>query len=139
MTTTHKRKHQTPNDNSAAVDAWMLTSHHPQQDLISSLRELFLSLSGEVAEGIKWNAPSFRTHEYFATLHLRQKRGLGVILHLGAKLKDLPEQGVRIDDPLGLLTWLGKDRAMFVVTDAKDVALNRAALHAVLIQWLDYV
>jgi hypothetical protein len=41
--------------------------------------------------GTKWNAPSFRTTEFFATLNLRAKDGVDrvwLVLHLGAKVKD---------------------------------------------------
>jgi hypothetical protein len=58
------------------------------------------------AEGIKWNAPSFRTVEYFATVKLREKKGIGVILHLGARARDLGPDGIVIDDPATLLEWL---------------------------------
>lgn len=57
-------------------------------------------------------SPSFRTTEYLATMNLRARAGVGLILHLGAKVRELPAGGLSIDDPAKLLTWLGKDRAM---------------------------
>ncbi|MBC3876028.1 DUF1801 domain-containing protein [Undibacterium flavidum] len=134
-----KIKHQTVNDTSAAVNTFMLSFQHPHKDMIESLRGLFLSLSINVAEGIKWNAPSFRTHEYFATINLREKQGLGIILHLGAKIKTLPEGGVQIDDPQHLLKWLATDRASVVLLDADDFVRKESALRAILLQWILYV
>jgi hypothetical protein len=134
-----QQKHSSANDTSAAVDMFMQSLQHPHSGLIESLRPLFLSLSKEVAEGIKWNAPSFRTHEYFATVNLREKHGLGIILHLGAKIKTLPEGGVQIADPQQLLKWLAADRASVVVLDAEDFVQKESALRAVLLQWILYV
>jgi hypothetical protein len=48
-------------------------------------RQIILDADASIAEGIKWNAPSFYTSEYFATIQLRAKDGVQVILHLGAK------------------------------------------------------
>jgi hypothetical protein len=92
-----------------------------------------------VQEGVKWNAPSFRTTEYFATTNLRAKAGIGVILHLGAKVRDLPPGGVQIADPAGLLKWLGKDRAMVEFADAQAFDEAKPAFQAVLRQWLRFI
>lgn len=127
-----------PADASAAVDAFMHALDHPHKDAIQALRRVLLELDPAVAEGVKWNAPSFRTTEYFATTHLRAKTGIGVILHLGAKARDLPD-ALRIADPAGLLTWLGSDRAMVAFADADDLHDKRDAFERVLRQWLDYV
>lgn len=132
-------KHKSKMDNSAAVDTFMRELRHPHLALIPPLRNLFLSMSDEIEEGIKWNAPSFRTHEYFATLNLREKKGLGIILHLGAKVKELPTTGVQIDDPDHLLTWLAADRASIVLSDLEDLNNKHVAIARVLQQWLLYV
>jgi hypothetical protein len=85
---------------------------HAHKSEIEALRKLMREVDPSVQEGIKWNAPSFRTTEYFATTNLRAKSGISVILHLGAKIRQLPAGGVVIDDPARLLKWLGKDRAL---------------------------
>ncbi|SFN38251.1 protein of unknown function (DU1801) [Dokdonella immobilis] len=98
-----------------------------------------LEVDPSVQEGIKWNAPSFRTSEYFATTHLRAKSGLSVVLHLGAKVRQLPSGGVAIEDPTKLLKWLGKDRAMVEFASAEKFNDARAAFQAVLRQWVQYI
>jgi hypothetical protein len=130
--------HAKPSDTTAAVDAFMAILQHPHAAQVQALRELVLGLHPSVAEGIKWNAPSYRTTEYFATTNLRAKQGIGLILHLGAKVRDVPG-GVAIADPDGLLTWLGKDRASVEFTGAADLAAKSPALRKVLAQWLGYV
>ncbi|MDH5829038.1 hypothetical protein QFW80_00675 [Luteimonas sp. M1R5S18] len=66
-------RHATPADTRAAVDALMATLTHPHKASIEALRAAILAVDPSIAEGVKWNAPSFRTHEYFATFHLRAR------------------------------------------------------------------
>lgn len=126
-------------DTSAAVDAFMATLVHPCKAEIEALRELFLGADPGIAEGIKWNAPSFRTSEYFATTNLRAKTGVGVILHFGAKARTVPAGGVAIDDPDGLLKWLACDRAMLEFADGDDLASKQPSLAAIIRQWIAHV
>lgn len=131
--------HTKPSDTAAAVDAFMARLDHPHRTAIERLRTLIPAVDPSIAEGIKWNAPSWRTGEYFATTHLRAKQGFAVILHLGAKMRDMPASGVAIDDPQQLLTWLGKDRAWIGFADAADLAAKAHALQAILRQWIAWV
>ena len=78
----------TKSDTTEAVSAYMAALEHPHKALVEALRRAVLGADPAIAEGIKWNAPSFRTHEYFATTHLRTKDGVGLILHLGARPRD---------------------------------------------------
>lgn len=121
-----------------AVVAFMKALDHPQKRAIEAVRQLILSVSSEVHEGIKWNSPSFRTTEYFATLNLRDNR-VWLILHLGAKVKDNATKGMQIADPTGLLKWLAKDRALVTFENVKDVVAKRAALKKVLREWIRWL
>jgi len=131
--------HNAPADTSEAVDKFMATLEHPWKDEIEAVRRLMLGVDPSVREGVKWNAPSFRTTEYFATTNLRSRAGVGIILHLGAKVRKLPADGVRIDDPMKLLKWLGKDRAMVEFGTSRDLGEKAAAFQLVLRQWIKYV
>ncbi len=106
----------------------MAALDHPFQAEIGLLREILLGADPAIAEGIKWNAPSFRTTEYFATTHLRGKGTVGLILHLGAKARELPPGGLKIADPAGLLKWLGKDRALLEFHSRAEIEAARTAL-----------
>lgn len=134
-----KVAHSTPADSTAAVDAFMAALVHPHKAEIEALRKLMLSVDPSVREGVKWNAPSFRTTEYFATTNLRAKTGIGVILHLGAKVRQLPPGGVAIEDPTRLLKWLGNDRAIVEFADAQEFNSSKAAFQAVLRQWVGFI
>lgn len=139
MATAGRPKHQTPADTSKAVSAFMLALDHPFKKEIEVLRRIILGADPSIAEGIKWKVPSFRTTEYFATMHLRAKGGIGVILHLGAKVRASSSPQVDIKDPARLLQWMGADRAMVVFADAKEIGSKRRAFDAVLKQWIRFV
>lgn len=126
-----------PADSSEAVDALMARLEHPHRDAIAALREIVRSADASIAEGVKWNAPSFRTTEYFATTHLRAKTGIALILHLGAKVRDVPS--VPVDDPQGLLSWLAKDRAMVSFAGLTELRAEAPALQALIRRWIAFV
>jgi hypothetical protein len=131
--------HNPPADTTAAVDAFMAALDHPSKALLEELRRVVTTVDPSIAEGIKWNAPSFRTTEYFATTNLRAKRGIRGVLHLGARAREVPDGGITIDDPTGLLKWLAKDRALVEIPDARSLKDGRAALQAILRQWIRFV
>lgn len=132
-------KHRSNADSTEAVDAFMSTLDHPCKPEIEALRKIIRGAHPSIAEGIKWNAPSFRTTEYFATTHLRARTGIGLILHLGAKAKALPAGGMAIKDPDKLLQWLAKDRAMVTFTDLKDIRARKVALEGIVRQWIRHL
>ncbi|MBB3276261.1 MULTISPECIES: DUF1801 domain-containing protein [unclassified Pseudoxanthomonas] len=127
--------HRKTTDTTDAVDAYMAALDHPCKAEVEALRRIITGVDARIAEGVKWNAPSWRLDEYFATTHLRAKQGIGVILHLGAKTR-APERKPAIDDPDGLLEWLGPDRARVVFADMADLRRRQAAFEAVLRQWI---
>jgi hypothetical protein len=120
-----------------AVVAFLKDLDHPLKKEIESVRAIVLGVSPAIREGIKWNAPSFRTSEYFATMNLRQNR-VWLILHFGAKVKD-NTKAIKISDPTSLLKWLANDRALVTFEDAKDVKAKRAGLEAIIREWIQYV
>ncbi len=127
--------HRKTTDTTDAVDAYMAALDHPCKAEVEALRRIITGVDARIAEGVKWNAPSWRLDEYFATTHLRAKQGIGVILHLGAKTR-APERKPAIDDPDGLLEWLGPDRARVAFADMADLRRRQAAFEAALRQWI---
>ena len=124
-------------ETSGAVDQFMTSLDHPHKAAIEALRQIICRAHSSIAEGVKWNAPSFRTTEYFATTHLRAADGIGLILHLGAKAREDPT--LEIADPERLLAWLGRDRAMASFSGVDDVSSRAPALQAIVRQWIKYV
>lgn len=115
-----------------AVDAFFATCDHALAAEAQQLRVLISGLDPSVREEIKWNAPSFRAPGDFATFQLRKKDELRVILHRGAKVSKAPPPV--IDDPEGLLQWLGADRAMLTVRRGDDVSALAPVLRAWMLQ-----
>jgi hypothetical protein len=79
----------------------MRTLKHPLKPSLEALRRLILGVDPTLQDGIKWNAPSFRTTEWFATTNVHGKDCLRLILHTGAKAKESAKTGLKIADPTG--------------------------------------
>ena len=120
------------------VDAFLAKLKHPLKTEIAVTRQIILSADPAIGEGVKWNAPSFRTTEFFATINLRSVDQLQLILHLGAKVRTEPK-AVAIADPSGLLKMLGKDRALVTLGAGKEFAANRAAFQEIVREWIKHV
>jgi len=118
-----------------AVAAFLKELEHPLKSVIEAVRRLILAASPEICEGIKWNSPSFRTTEFFATLNLRDGR-VWLILHTGAKVKANATKGIDIADPASLLQWLAKDRALVTFNDDRDFKTKRTALQSLIRAWI---
>ena len=121
------------------VEAFIAALDHPFKPEILALRQIILGADPSIVEDIKWNAPSFRTSEYFATMHLRAKDGVQVILHLGAKTRNGAAPGVAIADPESLLAWLAKDRASATFRDLRDIDARRSAFAEIIRQWIKHI
>ncbi|MBX3396170.1 MAG: DUF1801 domain-containing protein [Phycisphaerae bacterium] len=103
-----------------------------------AVRKMILGISPSIREAIKWNAPSFQTTDYFATLNLRKGGTDGavrLILHTGAKPKNLTMRGA-VADPDGILQWLAKDRAMVTIDDSEDLNAKLKPLAEVIRGWI---
>lgn len=130
-----KRSAPTPE----SVETFLALLDHPSKQEILALRQIILAADPTIAESIKWKAPSFYTSEHFATMNLRVKTGIGVILHFGAKKSDISTSGVAIPDPDSLLAWLAKDRATVTFRDLNDIAARRSAFTKLIRQWIKHV
>src|SRR5262249_49645382 len=119
-----------------AVTAFMRELDHPLKKDIETVRRMILGVSREIREGIKWNGPSFRTTDYFATVFLRTRDRVQLIFHKGAKVKDNSTTGVTIPDPNGLIEWLARERCIVTLGAGKEIQANRAALAKIVRAWI---
>lgn len=85
----------------------------------------------------KWNSPSFCIREHFATMQLRKADAVQLVLHTGAKKRPeiLP---LAIEDPAGLMKWLGKDRGVITLRSVDEVKKHQKALEALVREWAKY-
>jgi hypothetical protein len=125
----------TPDD----VPAFVAALGHPRAAEILALRAVLLGADPRITDGIKWNAPSYRTTEWFATTHLRARDGVQLILHFGAKRRAGWDARTAVADPAGLLTWLGPDRATVRFLDLAELGTRREALTALVREWIAHV
>jgi hypothetical protein len=109
----------------------------PLREEVETLRCAILASADGLREEIKWNAPSFYTGEHFATMRLNGKVSLQLILHLGVKKRSIPRDS--IEDPEGLLQWLGPDRACINFPCPGSVATRVAPVRHIVRQWVRYV
>ena len=121
------------------TDEFMLRLKHPLKTEIAAVLALIRRADPAIQEGIKWNAPSFRVQEYFATVNLRSQDSVQIILHLGAKVRHDISDRVSIDDPGGLLQWLGRDRASVKFGDMKEIETHGRAFQEVVRQWIAHL
>ena len=117
------------------VADFMRKLNHPLKAELEAVRSIILGAHPEIREGIKWNSPSFRTSEYFATINIRNNAVM-VVLHKGAKVKENSTAGQAISDPAGLLEWLAKERAMVRFRDMKSIESGRSAFESIVRQWI---
>lgn len=133
------RLKKSPTATAATVQEFLATLEHPRKKEILALRKIILGADPSISEGVKWNAPSFCTTEYFATINLRAKVGVEVILHFGAKKNRISETGIDIPDPDTLLSWLAKDRARVTFRDAAEIKTKKTAFATLLRAWIKSV
>ena len=119
------------------VDDYMAQLEHPLKPEIERLRRIILGADRGITELIKWNAPSFYFKDDFATFRLQPKGTLQIVFHKGAKAKDNSTEGVPIDDPMGLLKWVAKDRCVAAFSDMEDINSKERALADIVRQWID--
>ena len=134
-----------PPDTRDAVDQFMRELDHPLKPAIELLRSTILGSSPEIAEGIKWNSPSFylkTSGAYFATINVHRRSRAEdcvlVILHLGARVRADSMPALVISDPDGLLEWLARDRCAVRFHDLKAVRAKQAAIQEIVRQWTRY-
>lgn len=119
----------------AAVVEFLRKLEHPVKTEIEAVRKAILGVSPSIGEGVKWNAPSFRTTDYFATFNLRSRDRVQLVFHRGAKVKTDGKE-LRIADSAGLVEWVTKDRCLVTLGAGKEVAANRKAFAAIVRAWI---
>lgn len=118
-----------------AVAAFLDALDHPLKKEVVAARRIILGVDSTIHEGVKWNAPSFRTVDYFATMHLRSTDQLQMVFHRGAKAK--ATKAMDIPDPHGMLKWLAVDRCLVTLGAGKAFTQRRAALADIVRAWID--
>lgn len=117
------------------VDAFLEVLEHPLRDDVVRVRALLLSAMPGISEAIKWNAPSFRTEEFFATFHLRSKEDVQLVFHTGAKKKAAKAKVVLSPKAEALVKWLDSDRALVTLSPSR-LASQKIAFSTLVREWV---
>lgn len=111
---------------------------HALKAEIKAVRKAILSVDASISDGVKWSSLSFQTTEWFATVNLRSRDSVQLVMHLGARVgKVAPAEA--IPDPKGLLKWLGKDRALATLGTGAEVKAALPAFKAIVKAWIRHV
>lgn len=129
------RKPTSPAAAATSVPPFLAQTDHPHRAAIERLRELILGLDPRIGEEIKWNAPSFKLDEHFATFKLHPPKNIQLVLHTGAKGRSGARR-FQIDDPDRLLTWPASDRCVLTLASGEALAAHEAAVLGILRQWI---
>jgi hypothetical protein len=133
------RESVTKASESEKVDAYVASLKQPLAQVVKNLRRIILSISNEIGEEIKWNAPTFfyagpmkptnpkEYRRYIVVFNLLRKDCIRLVFPSGAKVKD--SSGLLEGDYAD-----GRRLAMFY--DVKDVRSKEKALRAVVTRWL---
>lgn len=128
-----KTQHSVLNDE---VTLFMEQLDHPYKAQINQLRGLIKKLNPEILEEIKWNAPSFKLEEHFATFKLHPPKHIQIVLHRGVKPKNDNKQFL-LTDAHGLIKWAASDRCVLTLTSAEQVMELEKEISSILRQWIE--
>lgn len=104
--------------------------------MIDTVRAAILAADEHLVENVKWNSPNF-TFDGVDRVTVRDnpKGGVQVIFHRGSKIRE-DAQSFRFDDPTGLLTWPGPDRAILTIRDADAATALAPQLTQLVRDWI---
>lgn len=111
------------------------------QPAVQYLRELMLSIDGQVAEHIKWNSPAFYyTGEMKPFDPKEYKRDL-LVMHLRkGKIMCVLPTGMNIRQNTSLLEGSYTDgRRMITFNSIDDIKTNEETFRATIREWLDLI
>jgi len=124
-------------ENSRKVAEYMAKLVHPLKPVIEEARSVLKQAEPDLAEHIKWNAPSFTyKEEDRITFNLHGKGFIRLIFHCGAKVKKVGGLRDKLEDPAGLLEWAAEDRAIVRLADMDDLRAKAAPLAALAVEWV---
>ncbi len=105
-------------NDSDAVNAYMLKLEHPLKNEIDAVRSIIKLSSTKIKERIKWNAPSFFTNADLVTFNHRNIKQVHLVFHHEAIINIHSE-------------WLlgdYKDRRMMYFADMNDITRKQKVL-----------
>ncbi|RZA01709.1 MAG: DUF1801 domain-containing protein [Sphingobacteriaceae bacterium] len=126
--------------NTEQVSAYIDKLEQPIQEIVETLRQLILSTDPEIAEEIKWNAPSFYYSGEMKPFDPKEYKRHIIVMNLHKRILLVFPSGAKIDNSSGLLTGDYKDgRRLVEVKNIDDLKNITSALQAAIKDWLNKV
>jgi uncharacterized protein YdhG (YjbR/CyaY superfamily) len=120
---TPKKKKGSPVSRTDKVDEFLRELNHPLKAEVEAVRSIIKGADKNIAEEIKWNAPSFNYKgEYLVTFNLREQKRIHLVFH--------NPQVSRVKSKL--LEGDYKDRRMAYFADMRDVMAKKPMLEKAL-------
>jgi hypothetical protein len=122
------------------VSAYIGELQEPTLSIVKALRQVILSTDEEIAEEIKWNAPSFYYSGEMKPFNPKDYMRHIIVMNLHKRILLVFPSGSKIDNSLGLLTGDYADgRRLVYIADMEQVAAVTPALQAAIRNWLSQV
>lgn len=104
--------------------------------MIDALREIVLASHAGLNETLKWNAPSYAVGgEDRITLGVERKGGVRLVLHRGAKSKDVST--FSFQDSAQLAKWPAPDRGIVTFANQAAIEASKPALSDLCRRWIE--
>lgn len=112
---------------------------HPDIDLINQVRGLIKNAEPALAEGVKWNAPSYALDgNDIITFNLRSYGPVSLIFHTGPKGKDTKTGQRLFEDTSGLIEWVADKRFVLKIGDGRFRQTHAAEITHLVQTWAAY-
>jgi hypothetical protein len=122
------------------VSAYIEGLEQPTQGIVEALRQIILATDAEIAEEVKWNAPSFYYTGEMAAYAPKEYRRHIIVMNLHKRILLVFPSGAKIDNTSGLLTGDYNDgRRLVELKNMDDVKSITPALQIAIKDWLSKV
>lgn len=122
---------------SALVSNYIEQLEEPQKSIVEALREIIMGTDAEIAEEIKWNAPSFYYSGEMKAFDPKTYKRHIIVMNLHKRVLMVFPHGAKIDNTAGILTGDYADgRRLVDVKSLADAAAIAPALKAAINDWL---
>ncbi len=126
--------------NTELVTAYVEQLAEPTKEIVETLRQIILSTDAEIAEEIKWNAPSFYYSGDMKPFDPKEYKRHIIVMNLHKRILLVFPSGAKIDNTSGLLTDDYKDgRRLVEVKSMEDIKSITTALQAAIKDWLSKI
>ncbi len=125
---------------SEAVSAYIAQLDETVGPIVEKLRQIVLSTDGEIAEEIKWNAPSFYYTGEMKPFNPKEYKQYIIVMNLHKRILLVFPSGAKINNDSNLLTGDYTDgRRLLSITGIDDVLQKEQALRDAVKDWISKV